>query len=152
MKGKIALMSLVLLLFNACKKSSDFQSKLVNPILIGRGDIHNEGDLVFEPQNTAITSAVVWEDFLTKIDPLLLDGTLVGTDIDFEENIVIALFDEVYTTTGTSIEISSIVEEEDFVVIRIVQGVAGTYGCTLQCQPFYIVKIPRIDKPLAFEL
>lgn len=72
------------------------------------------------------------------------------TTIDFNKYQIIAVFDNIKTTGGYSIDITSVVENRNNIVVTIKRLLTGD-NSTVMTQPFHIVKIPKTTKPIVFE-
>ena len=151
MKNIIYLILISLFFTISCNKSVDnVQSVNIDPILIADGELSGNGFELITPSNIIITDTTSWDLLLNKIDSYNVESDAFSeTDIDFSEYTIIAVFDEIKPHNNFDISISDIVESSDNIEITI-EKVSGVDGYTVIIQPFYIVKIPKSDKPIVF--
>ncbi|MGO3707762.1 MAG: protease complex subunit PrcB family protein [Mesonia hippocampi] len=105
-------------------------------------------------ENKVISTVLDWQGLIDDIDyleggnePILT--VLQNVSVDFQQEEILAVFDEVKTTGGYSIDIVNVVEHEKKVVVTIDRLKKGG-DATVITQPFHIVKIPKLNKPVAF--
>lgn len=74
-------------------------------------------------------------------------------EIDFSTYTVIAVFMGEFSTGGHGIEIKEIIEYEDRVVVVVDKTFPKPGSIVTQAftQPYHIIKIKKIDKPIIFE-
>ena len=108
-------------------------------------------------QNTIITNETDWNNLKNQIDLYYQLFGINYTEQYFEETIinfdnftVIAIFDQVYPNRGHSIDITSIIEYENNIIITIENLLTGNQF-SASSQPYHIVKIPKATKPIVFE-
>ena len=136
----------VICIMHSC---SDNNENIVNkaPIpvqQIGKGNLRN-----FTPQNNmVITTSAQWNNLLTTT----LDNVVGMTqnNVDFNQYMVIAVFDQMYTNGGHSIDIITVDENPQNIVVDIEKLLTGD-ATTIPTQPFHIVKIPKNTKPVVFQ-
>lgn len=127
----------------------------ITPILVGKGNLNaSEG---ISQQNTIIDNETIWTNLKNQIDlfyqPFGINYTeqyFEETTIDFDNFTVITVFDQIYGNGGHSIDITSIIEYETNIVITIENLETGNASSVIT-QPYHIVKIPKISKPIVFE-
>ncbi len=100
-------------------------------------------------QNMVIQKNNDWDNLLAQLDSYTV-STFTETKIDFDNYQIIAVFDEVYGNGGHSIDIIKITENEADIVVKIKNLQTGGINSVIT-QPFHIVKIPIIDKPILFK-
>lgn len=101
-------------------------------------------------QNTVITNSAQWNTFLTEIDSSSnFSSTFTETNIDFNQFMLIAVVDEVRTSGGYTIDIISVTETTQNIEVVVDNLQKGNFT-TIITQPFHIVKIPKIAKPVVF--
>lgn len=120
----------------------------VNVQLIGKGNL--SGDYVAQ-QNTVITNTTQWNNLLADLDSTNnVSGSFTETNIDFNQYMVIAVFDEVYNNGGHSIDIISVIETSQNIEVDVEKLLPGN-ATSVVTQPYHIVKIPKILKPVIFQ-
>jgi hypothetical protein len=87
----------------------------IAPVLVGKGEL--SGSEGIAPQNRVITTAKEWNEVKTAMRERA--NTLKETDIDFSAYQVIAIFDEIRTSGGWSIDITGIVEYSDEIIVSV---------------------------------
>ncbi|MDR2805320.1 MAG: protease complex subunit PrcB family protein [Dysgonamonadaceae bacterium] len=121
----------------------------IEPVLIGKGELHpaefTEPNRVI---NRIITSAEEWNELKTTLREKV--NTLTETDVDFSTYQVIAIFDEIRSSGGWSIDITGIVEYSDSIVVNVSNLKTGGIASVLT-QPYHIVRIPASDKKIVFQ-
>ncbi|MCA6067624.1 protease complex subunit PrcB family protein [Chryseobacterium sp. RG1] len=119
----------------------------VNSQLIGKGFISSHS---MPQQNTAITNITQWNNFLTTLDSTHnVSGSFTETNIDFNQYMLIVAFDQVYNNGGHSIDIIAIDESSQSINVDIEKLLQGN-ATSVITQPYHIVKIPKILKPVVF--
>ncbi len=69
-------------------------------------------------------------------------------NIDFDKDMVIAVFDQVLGSGGSKIQIEKIREtpEKVLVDVRYIRPAGNVFSTTVMNQPYHIVVLPKIDK------
>jgi len=145
MKNIILFIS-IMLSITSCT-NHDSENIQINPILIGKGNLN--GSEGINQQNMVIQKNNDWDNLLAQLDSYTV-STFTETKIDFDNYQIIAVFDEVYGNGGHSIDIIKITENEADIVVKIKNLQTGGINSVIT-QPFHIVKIPIIDKPILFK-
>ncbi len=99
-------------------------------------------------QNIVINDAVAWESLKVSMHDRVQFFT--ETQINFDEFIILAVFDKVYPYGGHSIDITSVMEHQSNVVVKVERLLPGGAQAAIG-QPYHIVKIPITSKPVIFE-
>ena len=96
--------------------------------------------------NYKIRNIYEWENLREKA------GILVDPNINFDEKKVIAVFMGERSTGGYSINITRIIEKEDYieVFIRETSPPPEAFVIMVITHPYHIVKVGRIDKEIKF--
>ena len=76
--------------------------------------------------------------------------TFIETEIKFSEYMIIAVFDEVKSNGGWSIDITNIEQQANRISITVTNLKTGNASSVIT-QPYQIVKIPVSDKEIVFE-
>jgi len=108
-------------------------------------------------QKTVYNESTNWNLLLDQIDdyyqPFGIDYMaqyFTETNVDFENYTVIAVFDQVYSNGGHSIDITNITEYEANIVVTVENLQTGN-AQSIFTQPYHIVKIPKATKPIVFQ-
>ncbi|MDQ8142569.1 protease complex subunit PrcB family protein [Chryseobacterium sp. CFS15] len=120
----------------------------INFQLIGKGNL--TGNYAAQ-QNTVITNATQWNNFLSQIDGQNNHPSagFTETNIDFNQFMVIVVIDAVYPNGGHSVDIMTVDENPQNIEIDVEKLLQGNVT-TVVTQPYHIVKIPKILKPVIF--
>ncbi len=119
----------------------------INSQLIGKGVISSHS---MPQQNIAITNTTQWNNFLATLDSTYnVSGSFTETNIDFNQYMLIVAFDQVYNNGGHSIDIIAIDETSQSINVDIEKLLQGNTTSVIT-QPYHIVKIPKIVKPVVF--
>ena len=149
---KKIILSLIILLNFSCSNNDNvenFQSQDILPALIGKGELSGDENII--QQNTVVTNQVQWNQLINDMNSINnISNTFTETNVDFNNYIIIVSIDLVRPNTGYSININSIVENENNITIDI-QNVNHNGGFSSIIQPYHIVKIPIQNKPIIFE-
>ena len=137
--------SLILIIISCTKKDNDFL--LIDPVLVGKGNLNGSEGIA--QQNLIIKNTSDWENLIAQFNDFKV-LELKDTDINFDTFQLIAVFDQVYGNGGHSIDITRIVEYDANIAVTIEHLETGD-DTSVVTQPFHIVKIPLINKPIIFE-
>ncbi|WP_445431450.1 protease complex subunit PrcB family protein [Chryseobacterium indoltheticum] len=120
----------------------------INFQLIGKGNL--TGNYAAQ-QNTVITNTTQWNNFLSQIDVQNNHPSagFTETNIDFNQFMVIVVIDAVYPNGGHSVDIITVEENPQNIEIDVEKLLQGNVT-TVVTQPYHIVKIPKILKPVIF--
>lgn len=148
---KILLLTVIssLLVMFSCHESEEnaVASIPINMQLIGKGVISSHS---MPQQNIAITNTTQWNSFLTSLDnPYNVSGSFTEINIDFNQYMLIVAFDQVYNNGGHSIDIMTVDESSQSINVDVEKLLQGNTTSVIT-QPYHIVKIPKIAKPVVF--
>ncbi|OBW39708.1 hypothetical protein AB670_03961 [Chryseobacterium sp. MOF25P] len=120
----------------------------INFQLIGKGNLM--GNYAAQ-QNTVITNTTQWNNFLSQIDSQNNhpSASFTETNIDFNQFMVIVVIDAVYPNGGHSVDIITVDENTQNIEVDVEKLLQGNVT-TVITQPYHIVKIPKILKPVIF--
>lgn len=120
----------------------------INFQLIGKGNL--TGNYTAQ-QNTVITNTTQWNNFLNQIDGQNNHPStdFTETNIDFNQFMVIVVIDAVYPNGGYSVDIMTVDENSQNIEVDVEKLLQGNVT-TVVTQPYHIVKIPKILKPVIF--
>jgi len=148
MKTIILTLISVLSLISCSSNDDDFTPQNIEPILVGKGSLM--GSEGISPQNLVINNQQDWDNILSLIDENRIEQLFTSLNVDFSNHKLICVFDNVYNNLGHEVTISSIIENENNVIVTIQSNYIPTIIPTME-QPFHIVKVPLINKPIVFE-
>jgi len=144
---------------NSNNPPTTFESQNIDFITISKEYFLYYHETSEEIQNIVFTNSSEWESFLGELtseldcfDPNNEWICSLEMDIDFTTYQVIATIDILRPSAGWDIEISTITELEDEIKVKITSTEnEKEHILTVMTQPYNIVKIPKIDKPVVFE-
>ena len=138
---------LLLFTFSSCSDdnaATPFEPVAINPVLIGKGYSFHD----FTPGNLVISTQADWDAFLTSMG--YVTDTFINTPVDFNLYEVIAILDSMRPDTGYSINIDTIIENENDITVDFSVLISND-AFNAEVQPYHIVKIPRSSKPVIFQ-
>lgn len=144
----LLLASILFINYSCDNKDENIESKTqINFQLIGKGELIGH-DL--PQQNLVITNSAQWTALLNTLDSSNnVSGGFTETNIDFNQYMVIAAIDQTYLNGGHSIDIVSVDETALNIEVNVENLSPGNLT-TVVTQPYHIVKIPKIAKPVTF--
>ena len=152
-KHLLLLLCSIFFLTISCRDNNDDDEQLksksqINFQLIGKGNL--TGSYTAQ-QNTVITNTTQWNNFLSQIDGQNNHPStdFTETNIDFNQFMVIVVIDAVYPNGGHSVDIMTVEENPQNIEIDVEKLLQGNVT-TVVTQPYHIVKIPKILKPVIF--
>ena len=113
--------------------------------MIGEGI--NSGTAV--KSNLIITNQVDWVQLMNLLTPYNTNN-FTQKEIDFTRFELLVSIDGTRPSTGYSIAISKVIENRSNITATVTSTFGGS-GYTIFSQPFYIVKIPKLNKPIVFQ-
>ena len=120
------------------------------PVLIGQGVLYGNGQEGIIKQNLVIKTQTEWNNLLTAMNSVNnVSDSFTETDIDFSEYMVIAVFDEVKSNGGWSIDITDVTNYADSIVVTV-QNLKQGDDTDITIQPYCIVRIPLSEKNVIF--
>ena len=139
------LFSVICIMHSCSDNNENIMNKAPIPVQqIGKGNLIGN----YVPQNNMIiTTSAQWNTLLTTLGSV---GGMTQTNVDFNQDMVIAVFDQVYTNGGHSIDIIAVDENQQNIVVDVEKLLSGDVT-TVVTQPFHIVKIPKSIKPVVFQ-
>lgn len=145
---KIAVVCLLVSLFS-CHSYKDIDVSLN---VMAKGNLHGDGREGISAQNTMITSAEKWDKLKTKLKiNRALVQKLDTISIDFDKQMVIALFDKQRRTGGHQIFIGESLQGPKEIVFTVKTTHPDGVASMVMTQPFYLATIPKTDKPISFK-
>lgn len=147
MKKIIAL--LFIIIFISCNNDDDsntpFESVNVNFTTIGQGGFTgNEG---ISQSNLVIDNENDWNNLLDQLNSNSnVTDFFTTTVIDFDDNVVLAVFLEIKPNLWV-VEITEIIENQESINVTFIDN--PQIGDALT-QPFHIVQIPKTEKAIIF--
>jgi hypothetical protein len=132
----------------SCSNDDDvtFTPQNITPVLIVKG---NNGNTL-PPQNIKVSDSDHWNNIMEGFSSQTV-STFTETEIDFIQFDVLVCIDEPRGHTGHSIEMVSIIENQEVIDVNIELTDTGT-GFDVIIRPYHIVKIPKTTKPVVFEV
>ena len=156
MKRIILTMALGLSLFGCQSEESELLAANDGPVAveftqIGKNEMMGAENV--PEANLVIDNAEDWNTLKAQMDQFnQYTSGFDETEIDFSLYRVIAVIDEVRMYGGYSIDVVSVSNDRDRIVVDVERSEGGPgAGATVITQPFHIVKIPVSDLPVVFE-
>ncbi|MFA5619312.1 MAG: hypothetical protein WDA08_03300 [Weeksellaceae bacterium] len=135
----------------ACNDNDGFTSQTVDSEVVAKTFIASGNG--YSNLHSVLYSQNEWDILLNSLEGLGVNTEYIidaeNQEIDFNNFQLIAVFYDGITSSGTTIDITNITENENEIVVTVENLHIGT--TTDVAQPFEIVKIPKIDKPVVFE-
>lgn len=152
-KISIVLMTIIIVLMTSCTENdNDELFYSVNFTQIAQGNLYGAGAENIGKQNLLISDSSSWSELMNKMNTINnVSNSFSETSIDFDDYMIVAVFDDIKSHGGHSIDITRIVENEDSTLITVENKLTGN-ETTVMTQPFHIVKIPKTDKLVTFRI
>lgn len=120
--------------------------------IVGKGNLAGAGDEGIYESNLVIHTKADWELLISKMNAVNLEvNNFAITEVDFEKYLVIASFDKVQNSGGYSIKIMDIQDATENLIVVITKGAPTEMTASVMTQPYYIVRIPKTNKPVVFK-
>lgn len=105
-----------------------------------------------ERKNIVITNESEWKDLLNNLGWSWSNSSL--PEIDFTQNIIIAVFQGCFGTGGYSIEITQIVDNESTIEVIVKEKTpeSGVFLTQAVSCPFHIVVTQKVDRDVVFKV
>ncbi|MFP4844257.1 hypothetical protein [Winogradskyella sp. PE311] len=148
--NKVLLLLIAILAINC--KTSEKHLKMENeePLLISKGNLFGAGAEDIKKQNLIILNQNDWNALLTKMNSInKVTDDFTETEIDFKIYRIIAVFDELKTTGGHSIELDFKTNSQN-VLVKVNYKSPNGMAVSAMTQPYYIAKIPNNNLPIQF--
>lgn len=147
---KLFLLLIIFNFFSCTEEEFNDYPRSIEAILIGQNSLYGSGSEGIHKSNQIITNELDWQNLILQMDSNNnVSSNFSETTIDFDEFIIIAIFDQTRGSGGNSIFITQIKEYERNIVVSIESLQNGINAVITQ--PFYIAKIPKSDKQIIFE-
>ncbi len=118
----------------------------ITPVNLAKGATNP----VLNNDNYVIKDSTEWNNFLTMIsEGINVNYYFSQLNIDFSQDMVIAIIDVAYPTGGWTVDITSIIETSNNIEVTFTHLNTGNDTMVSE-QPFHIVKIPKSNKPINF--
>ncbi|TZF84736.1 protease complex subunit PrcB family protein [Pedobacter sp. BS3] len=118
---------------------------------ISKGNLYGNGQEQIPEEKCVIRSTGDWNQLIERIDQVNnVSQDFSETDIDFDQYMVIAIFDKLQMNGGHAIDITNIVDNDDSIWVKVKYTGPDGAAPSVITQPYCIAKIPRSDKPVIF--
>ncbi len=144
--NKLIFLSMIILW--SCKTSKNITETPVPFENLGQGALYGNGKEGFLPKLYVIDNPTEWAEFLQKMNTVNDESKkLKTTQIDFDQKMVLALFDRVLGSGGAKIQIEKITETPDEIHVYA-RHIApqGSIGTMVMNQPYHIISTKKINK------
>ncbi|MEP3969118.1 MAG: hypothetical protein ABJM08_08905 [Nonlabens sp.] len=146
---KVILFLLVSILFISCNNDDD--SNAIPLTLISDSNLHGNGQEGITSQNMVITDNVTWNNLMASMDSVnVVSDQFTETIIDFNTYTIIAVFDEVRSSSVYDLAVNTF-QNSSNIIVDVNNINFGDNGFTIIQQPFYIVKIENSNLPIVFQ-
>jgi hypothetical protein len=149
--NKILILLIAVLAMNC--KTSDKHLKMENEesLLISKGNLYGAGAEDIKKQNLIILNQNDWNALLTKMNSInKVTDDFTETEIDFKSYRIIAVFDELKTTGGHSIELDFNTTSQN-ILVKVNNIAPNGMAVSTMTQPYYIAKISNNSLPIQFK-
>jgi hypothetical protein len=133
----------------SCLSDVNFTPQNIQPILVGKGSLM--GSEGISPQNTVVNNNIDWNNLLNLIDENRIQLYFSEMEVDFSTYQLLCVFGQVYNNSGHETTISSIVENENNIIVTIQLDYTPSITAITE-QPFHVIKMPTSPKPVVFEI
>lgn len=118
---------------------------------VAKGNLYGAGAENIDREHLIISDSESWNELIDKMNTMNnTSESFREISIDFASFMIVAVFDDVKSTGGHSIDIIKIEEDGRGIVLTVDNMLTGNGTC-IMTQPFQIVKIPKTDKLVIFE-
>lgn len=142
-----------ILLFALNCKSTQNQEKMIGEriVLIGKGNLYGSGEEGIKAHNSVINDENDWQDLMAKINSInKVSESFSETKIDFSKYSIIAVFDDVKSTGGHSLDLD-IKPNSENIEVKVNRKSPEGMATSVMTQPYYIVKIAKSELPILFK-
>ena len=154
---KIILSILIVLIAIGCSKTEQSNDTFplpinINTTLLLKYNLYGNGQENILEQKIVIDNQADLNILQAKMNLANMTQIPANISINFQNEIVLAVFDKVQGTGGHTIDIIDVTENPQNIVITVVKTNLNGYATTVITQPFHLVKIPKPanNKPLIF--
>ncbi|SFZ93280.1 hypothetical protein SAMN05428642_10343 [Flaviramulus basaltis] len=135
----------------SCNNDDNSNTINIESTLIAKDNLFGNGSEGLSKQNMVITDQSIWDELITKMNTTNNESSNFSeVDIDFSEYLIIAIFDEIKTNGGHSLELNIFSNTEN-IIVKITDLAPQGNATTVMTQPYHIVKIPKTNLPIVFE-
>ncbi|MEN8125874.1 MAG: protease complex subunit PrcB family protein [Bacteroidota bacterium] len=140
-----------ILLISCINKDDNNELNQIEFTTIGQGNLYGNGRENIVEQNLVVSNENDWNELINKMNSVNnVSNGFTKSNIDFSNFTVLAVFDEIKTSGGHSIDMIKIVENDTEIIVTIDHILPGI-ATTIMTQPYHIVKISKNNKTIIFE-
>jgi hypothetical protein len=119
--------------------------------LIAQNDLSPDEKNEIPKTYLVIKDGKAWVDFTAKLEVRNKETNyFTETNIDFTKYQIIAVVDQKYMNGGHSIDITSIMEDRNRIVVKVEKLKPGNIASVIT-QPYHIVKMAKSNKEVVFK-
>ena len=119
--------------------------------IIGKGNLYGSGEEGIKASNLIITNQNDWDKLIAQLDAVNKVSTgFKNKTINFSEYTIIAVFDDLKSSGGHSIDLS-VISNTTNTVINITKKAPNGMATTVMTQPYCIIKITKSNLPIIFQ-
>ncbi|SHI63792.1 PrcB C-terminal [Mesonia phycicola] len=133
----------------SCNSAKNNENITIN--LISKGDLYGDGAEGIEEQQTVIDNQQDWNALFEKININEKSAATSFISIDFNKQMLLAIFDKQRTTGGHAISIVESVEAKNKVTFKYKITHPDGLATMVMTQPFYLATIAKTEKEIVFE-
>ena len=151
MMKKNSLLMLLAILIMGCSSNEAQEKEAVSYVTIAKGSLHGAGEEGIEAQNLIIRNNEAWVLLMSKMNTVnKVSDSFLETTVNFDDYILVAVFDSVKNTGGHSVDIE-VEKNIKNVAVNVTQTAPGLIATTVIEQPYVIAKIPVTNLPVVFK-
>src|SRR5690606_1506406 len=140
---------LSIFMFSCEEKEKSISVKPVEFTTLSQGDLKGNGEENIGKSKLIISEQKIFDVLLGKIN-FVNDQINPAPKVDFNESIVLAVFDDIKSHGGHSVDITNVSEYEDRFVVEVERLKEGGM-LTMMTQPYHLVIISKTSKPIIFK-
>lgn len=137
------------LMFSCGNKEKSESVKEISFSTISQGDLKGNGKESIEKSKLIISDTDAFKVLVSKINNVNDEISPIPA-VNFDQSIVLAVFDDIKSHGGHSIDITKVTEHQDRFVVEVERLNTGGM-LTIMTQPYHLVKIPKTSKPIIFK-
>lgn len=139
-----------------CKKLNETTIRKLPFEVIAKGNLYGAGGEGINQSYKIVQNEEDWQRLIEQMSGI--DGVFAlqiaqlfeGISVNFSKNQVIAIFDQVHSSGGHSIDVVEIIEYRECVIVRLDNYLKGDDTLVLT-QPFQVITIANTQKSIVFE-
>jgi len=132
-----------------CKSTDSLKMKGSQVQIVTNGGLYGNGKEGFEKGHQAIKSKVDYKAMINKMNRAnKVAKPEEANTIDFENYILVAIFDKVRSTGGYSMEFEKMTMEGQNLILHIKMNKPERLATSIMTQPYLLLKLPKTNKEI----